>query len=63
MAEDITKGYITIIVFPQRSYEVLSRSPSDPEVSETELTPILVGWAQGHAPLIQKPTGYRLEYW
>lgn len=63
MAEDNTKGYVTIIVFPQRGYEVLGRSPSDPAVSETELTPILVGWAQGHAPLIQKPTGYRLEYW
>lgn len=57
------KYYITIIVFPQRSYEVMSRSPSDPEVPETELTPILVAWAQGHAPLIQKATGYRLEYW
>lgn len=63
MADDIIKGYITIIVFPQRSYEVLSRSPSDPEVPDTELTPLLVAWAQGHAPLIQKVTGYRLEYW
>ena len=63
MADDIIKGYITIIVFPQRSYEVLSRSPSDPEVPDTELTPLLVAWAQGHAPLIQKATGYRLEYW
>ena len=63
MAEDIAKGYVTIIVFPQRSYEVLGRSPSYPEVAESELTPVLVGWAQGHAPLIQKATGYRLEYW
>ena len=22
-----------------------------------------MAWAQGHAPLIQKATGYRLEYW
>lgn len=57
------KGYVTIIVFPQRSYEVLHRTPSDPEVSEEMLLPVLVGWAQGHASLIQKPTGYRLEYW
>lgn len=63
MSESTTKGYITIIVFPQRSYEVISRSPSNSEVLESELTPILVGWAQGRAPLIQKPTGYRLEYW
>ena len=63
MADDIIKGYVTIIVFPQRSYEVLSRSPSDPEVPDTELTPLLMAWAQGHAPLIQKATGYRLEYW
>ena len=57
------KGYVTIIVFPQRSYEVLNRTPSDPEVSEEMLLPVLVGWAQGHAPIIDKPTGYRLEYW
>lgn len=63
MTENIIKGYITIILFPQRSYEVIGRSPSNPEVPNTELTPILVSWAQGHAPLIQKPTGYRLEYW
>ena len=62
MSEVIT-GYISILVFPKRGYEVLGRSPSDPEVPETELTPILVAWAQGHAPLIQKATGYRLEYW
>lgn len=61
--QDIIKGHVTIIVFPQRSYEVLSRSPSDPEVPDTELTPLLMAWAQGHAPLIQKATGYRLEYW
>lgn len=56
-------GYITILVFPQQGYEIIDRSPSIPEVSETELLPLLVAWAQGHAPLIQKPTGYRLSYW
>lgn len=60
---DTIKGYITIIVFPQRSYEELSRSPSSPDVPEEQLIPILVGWAQGHAPIIDKPTGYRLEFW
>ena len=59
----MNKGHITIIVFPQRSYEELSRSPSSPAVPEEQLIPILVGWAQGHAPIIDKPTGYRLEYW
>lgn len=61
--KDVMKGYITIIVFPQRSYELIDRSPSNPEVPEEELIPILVGWAQGHAVIIDKPTGYRLEYW
>ena len=56
-------GYITILVFPKQGYEIIERSPSIPEVSETELLPLLVAWTQGHAPLIQKPTGYRLEYW
>ena len=61
--EEIIKGYITIIVFPQRSYEILNRSPSNPNVSDSEITKLLIAWTQGHAPLIQKPTGYRLEYW
>ena len=56
-------GYITILVFPKQGCEIIARSPSMPEVSETELLPLLVAWAQGHAPLIQKPTGYRLSYW
>ena len=63
MSKEIIKGYVTIIVFPGRGYEVLGRSPATPEVSEDELLPVLTAWTQGHAPLIQKPTGYRLEYW
>ena len=61
--QDIVKGYITIIVFPKQGYEVINRFPGTPEVPATELTPLLIAWARGHAPLIQKATGYRLEYW
>ena len=63
MNNEVIKGYVTIIVFPQRSYEVLNRSPSNPDVSDSEITKLLIAWTQGRAPLIQKPTGYRLEYW
>ena len=63
MDNEVIKGYVTIIVFPQRSYEILSRSPSNPDVSDSEITKLLIAWTQGQAPLIQKPTGYRLEYW
>lgn len=63
MDNEVIKGYVTIIVFPQRSYEILSRSPSNPDVSDSEITKLLIAWTQGRAPLIQKPTGYRLEYW
>lgn len=63
MDNEVIKGYVTIIVFPQRSYEILGRSPSNPDVSDSEITKLLIAWTQGCAPLIQKPTGYRLEYW
>ena len=63
MDNEVIKGYVTIIVFPQRSYEILSRSPSNPDVSYSEITKLLIAWTQGQAQLIQKPTGYRLEYW
>ena len=60
---EISKGSITIIVFPGMGSEVLGRSPSDPAVPEQELLPIITAWTRGHAPLIKKATGYRLEYW
>ena len=60
---EISKGSITIIVFPGMGSEVLGRSPSEPAVPEDELLPIITAWTRGHAPLIKKATGYRLEYW
>lgn len=61
--DEFSKGYITIIVFPNMGSEVLDRTPSNPEVLEDELRPIIIAWTRGHAPLIKKATGYRLEYW
>lgn len=61
--DEVITGYISIILFPQKSYEIISRLPSDPEVNESELRSILIAWSRGHSGLIEKPTGYRLEYW
>lgn len=42
MDNEVIKGYVTIIVFPQRSYEILNRSPSNPGVSDSEITKLLI---------------------
>lgn len=61
MSEVIT-GYISILVFPKRGYEVIDRSPSLPKVSESELTALLSSWASSHAQVVESPAVYRMEY-
>lgn len=42
MDNEVIKGYVTIIVFPQRSYKVLNRSPSNPDISDSEIIKLLI---------------------
>ena len=55
-------GYLTILVFPKQGYEIIERSPSIPEVSESSLLPIIKSWAHSHAEVIESTAIYRIEY-
>lgn len=59
---DTTTGYVTIIVFPKRNYEVTHIKNSSPSVPYSNLLPLIVEWAHSHAQVVGKPTVYRIEY-
>ena len=60
--DEVITGYITILVFPKRGYEVIQRSPSLPDVEESDLISIVSSFARSHAQVVESPAVYRLEY-